>query len=372
MTWKLVAGAILPALLWACSPGPSTGAPTPEQLGNTTYHAVLKEPVTLQDGVYEGRPYLSTSASRPTVTLIESTITFGDVAGDETDEAIVLLATNMGGSGVFFHLAVVRNHDGAAQHIGMIPLGDRVKVEALEISDRKIVVRLVEHGPEDPMCCPTLAVHREWQLQDGEFTELETRHSQPAARHRGHLTWGHEARTFSECGTQRTGWAVNDSGEGLIEVYEELTSSPYEPLFVEVSGNWIDAPEQGFGADYPEAIRITKWHRAEREGWGCDLDMEGALFVASGNEPFWRLHIREDGVSMWSMDSPGETIFSALQSSEAGGRISFSATGADSGVQVVLENERCADTMSGARYEYAATVVLEDRELNGCAIKGHR
>ena len=370
MLSKLVIGCVAPVFLIACSPGAPAGAPGLEQLKNATYHAVLDEPVTLQDGVYEGRPYLSTSASRPTVTLIESTIAFGDVAGDETDEAIVLLATNMGGSGVFFHLAVVRNHDGAPQHIGMIPLGDRVKVKALEIIDRRIVANLVEHGPGDPMCCPTLAIHREWQLQDGKFTELDTRHKQPAARHRGHLTWGHEARTFVECDNERTGWVINESGEDLVEVYEELTSAPYEPLFVEVSGNWTDAPEQGFGADYPEAMRIMRWHRAEREGWGCDLDLEGALFVASGNEPFWRLHIREDGVSMWSMDSPGETVFSAPESDEAGGHISFDADGAESSVRIILEKQRCVDTMSGSRYEFAATVELEEMQWAGCAIMG--
>jgi uncharacterized membrane protein len=339
-------------------------------LKNATYHAVLDEPVTLQDGKYEGPPYTAMSASRPVVTLVESTIVVGDVAGDEADDAIVMLATNTGGSGVFFHLAVVRNLDGTPQHIGMVPLGDRVKVQSLEVIDGRIVADLVEHGPGDPMCCPTAAVHREWALQDGKLEELDTRHKQPTERHRGHLTWGHETRTFTGCGTERTAWVINESGEDLVEVYEELTSAPYEPLFVEVSGNWADAPKEGFGADYPEAMRITEWHRAERESWGCDLDLEGVLFVATGNEPFWRVHIREDGISMWSMDSPGETKYSAPELSETDGRISFTATGADTGIRVMLEKQRCIDTMSGSRYEYVVTAELEGMRLSGCAIRG--
>jgi uncharacterized membrane protein len=163
---------------------------------------------------------------------------------------------------------------------------------------------------------------------------------------------------------------INESGEDLVEVYEELTSAPYEPLFVEVSGNWADAPKEGFGADYPEAMRITEWHRAERESWGCDLDLEGVLFVATGNEPFWRVHIREDGISMWSMDSPGETKYSAPELSETDGRISFTATGADTGIRVMLEKQRCIDTMSGSRYEYVVTAELEGMRLSGCAIRG--
>jgi len=367
MNLKLLAGATIPALLLACSP---ERAPTTEELRNTTYHAVLDEPVTLQDGVYEGPPYTGMSASRPTVTLLEAPMVTGDITGNRVDDAVVMLATNMGGSGVFFHLAVVRNHGGATQHIGMIPLGDRVKVTSLEVVDGTIVANLVEHGPGDPMCCPTLVVYREWELQDGQLKELDTRHKQPTERQRGYLVWGHEGRTFTACGNQRTGWVINESGKGLLEIYQELTSSPYERLFVEVSGNWADAPAEGFGADYPEAMRITEWHRAEREGRGCDLDLEGVMYIASGNEPSWRLQIRQDGISMWSMESPDETIFSVPELSEAGGRISFDVKGEESGIRVVLEGQRCVDTMSGSRYEYAATVELEEIRLSGCAIKG--
>ena len=370
MISKLVAGATMLAFLLACSPGQPERAPTTEQLKNTTYHAVLDEQVTLQDGVYQGPPFMSMSVSHATVTLIEAPMASGDVTGNGVDEAIVLLATNMGGSGVFFHVAVVRNQSGAPQHIGMIPLGDRVNVQSLEVVDGKIIVNLVEHGPGEPMCCPTHAVYREWELQGGELTELDTRDKQPTMRHRGYLVWGHEGRSFAECGSKRTGWVINESGKSLLEVYQELTSTAYEPLFVEVSGNWADAPEQGFGADYPEAMRITEWHRAEREGRGCELDLENVLYIANGNEPSWRLHIRENGILMWSMESPDETIFSASESSEADGRISFDASGADSGIHVILEKQRCVDTMSGTRYEYAATVELEKMQWRGCAIKG--
>jgi len=55
---------------------------------------------------------------------------------------------------------------------------------------------------------------------------------------------------------------------------------------------------------------------------------------------------------------------------QAGERIVFDASGAVSSIHVILEKQRCEDTMSGARYEFAATVELEDKRLSGCAIKG--
>jgi len=296
----------------------------------------------------------------------------GDITGNGVDEAVVLLATNMGGSGVFFHLAVVRNLDGAPQHIGMIPLGDRVKLSSLEVVAGRIIANLVEHGPGEPMCCPTQAVYREWALTDGQFAELDTRSQQPTTRHSGYLSWGHEGRSFSACGSRRTGWVINESGKELLEVYQGLTSKPHQPLFVEVSGNWADAPKEGFGADYPEAIRITEWHRAEREGWGCRLDLEDVLFVVTGNEPSWRVDILQDHISMRSMDSPDETVFPAPESRETDGLVSFNAGDASSGIHVVLEKQRCIDTMSGARYEFTATVEAGGRRLDGCAIKGKK
>jgi hypothetical protein len=34
-------------------------------------------------------------------------------------------------------------------------LGDRIQINALSIENNKIVVDMITHGPEDPMCCPT-------------------------------------------------------------------------------------------------------------------------------------------------------------------------------------------------------------------------
>ena len=157
----------------------------------------------------------------------------------------------------------------------------------------------------------------------------------------------------------------------LVEIYESLTSEPYQEMFVEVRGEWQDAPDEGIGADYPEAIRVTELIRAEREGFGCALELDGVLYVASGNEPFWRLHIRPDGLSMWSMDSPGETKYPSAAVVGEDERITFNANVPDARIRIVLDEQRCVDSMSGARYSLVAIVDVEGRRLHGCALKGH-
>jgi uncharacterized membrane protein len=357
--------------LSGCAVGLS-GAPalTAERLQQATYTGILDAPVTLVDGRYEGEPFVPGSAARPIVKLVPGIMATGDLDGDGTDEAVVVLAHSSGGSGVFMYLATVRDNGGNAENIATTRLGDRVKVIAVEIHEGTIVAELVQHGPNDAMCCPTSKARRGWLLQGRELVEPPPLAGPQGIRVTGHLVWGHENRSFTACGGDREGWAINESGDELVEVYEELTSAPYQPMFVELRGEWVAAPQDGFGARFREALRITEFLRAENEGFGCRLDLAGVLFIASGNEPSWRLQIRNDGMTLRSMDAPGERLFAAPDRRQQAGQLAFESGGPGSGIRVTLEQRRCIDSMSGARYAWAATVDVDGRQLAGCAAEG--
>jgi uncharacterized membrane protein len=349
---------------------PEPAALTADRLQAGTYLGVLDEPVTLVDGRYEGEPFLPGSATRQVVKFVPGVMATGDLTGDGIDEAVVVLAHNSGGSGVFMHLAIVQDHGGNLENVATFNLGDRVKVIAVDIDDGTIVVDLVEHSPNDPMCCPTNNTHRKWLLQGNELIMVEPDDRMRATRITGHLVWGHESRSFAECGGDRQAWVINDSGDELVDVYNELTTTPYQPMFVEVRGEWTEAPTDGFGADFEKALRITELVRAENEGFGCRLELDDVLFIASGNEPFWRVHIREEGISLRSMDAPGEVELSAPRMSGQPPRVVFEAQGPESGITVLLERRRCIDTMSGARYAWAADIEVDGRHFEGCAAEG--
>jgi uncharacterized membrane protein len=366
---------IIAAALSGCDsgdpgPAPAPAALTPDRLQAATFRGVLDTPVTLVDGRFEGEPFMPDSASRPVVTLVPDVMASGDLTGDGNDETVVMLAHNAGGSGVSIYLAVLQGTRRGPENIATVRLGDRVKVLDLEISDGKLASQLVEHGPKDPMCCPTVKVRREWLLADDELVEVQQVTQPRAGRVRGHLVWGHESRSFTECDSRREGWVINDSGGELVEVYEELTSAPYQPMFVEVRGEWEEAPTEGFGADYGEALRITGFLRAENEGFGCRLDLAKVLFVASGNEPFWRLQIREDGIFMRSMGSQDERAYPAPIRRGQTERVTFESDGGDSRITILLDKRRCTDSMSGARYSWAATVAVDGQQYEGCAAEG--
>ena len=352
------------------SPEPAPAALTVESLGNATYENVIENPLTLTDGLFEGEPFEEGAASRPIVKLVPGAMATGDLTGDGVDEAAVVLAHNSGGSGVFMYLAIMQDISGKPVNVATFYLGDRVKVIAVDIDEGTIITDLVEHGPKDPMCCPTNEVRREWLLQGNELISQEAAAGPRSRRVRGHLVWGHESRSFTECDSGREGWVINEAGDELVEIYKELTTAPYQPMFVEVRGEWIDPPKEGFGAEYEEALRITELIRAENEGLGCRLDLRDALFIASGNEPSWRLQVREDGISMRSMGAPDEILFAAPEVQEKASLITFESHRAESGIRVTVENQRCIDSMSGARYSWAATIDIDGRQLSGCAAEG--
>lgn len=349
----------------------ATSALEAESLRNATYTGILDVPVTLSAGHFEGEPFEPGGASRPVVTLVPGMIARGDLTGDGSAEAVVALASNSGGSGVFPFLAVVQDADGHPGHIATVALGDRVKVAGLGIDSGILFADLVEHGPDDPMCCPSRSVRREWRLEDGELVQVEEQVESAVGRFSGHMVWGHESRSFTECDNGREGWLINESGDELIAVYEELTHAPYQPMFVEVRGEWVAAPEDGFGADFEEALRVTELIRAENEGFGCRLDLREILFVAIGNEPFWRLQVRDDGIDLRTPQMPANRVFPPARRAGQPPLVVFESADAGGTISLSLQRSRCVDTMSGARYAWAATVDIDGRQLQGCAAEGN-
>jgi hypothetical protein len=53
-------------------------------------------------------------------------------------------------------------------------LGDRVKVNSVRIEENLIVVDMVTHGPNDPMCCPTQQVVQRYALEGNELVPVDS------------------------------------------------------------------------------------------------------------------------------------------------------------------------------------------------------
>jgi heat shock protein HslJ len=151
-------------------------APTLRELKNATYGGfdVVKTPITLKEGRWEGEPYAAGGASRPAVSFVSDFHVSGDLDGDRSEDAVVLLAESTGGSGENIYLAVVARRDNQLRAIGTARVGDRVQIRDLRIDGRDIVVDLVQAGAQDAACCPGELLTRRWQLGSAGLVEAQT------------------------------------------------------------------------------------------------------------------------------------------------------------------------------------------------------
>ena len=188
---------------------------------------------------------------------------------------------------------------------------------------------------------------------------------------RGHVTVGHEVRAFIECDNTREGWLIDRTDGELIDVVGRLSLAPYQPVFVEVLGQWGGAPTSGFGADYEASLTATNLLRAEYEGHGCALDMASFDFEIRGNEPSWRLTVDDTAMRFISM---GGTSFDASVDAIVQSRSEVRVTGkdGDTPMDIVIDRNRCIDSMSGAHYSLSATVRTGSHTWTGCAVAGRQ
>jgi heat shock protein HslJ len=155
------------------TPTPETPAAlTLDIIRNAAYRSEWpKEGVAkLDDGIYnEQIPISENSTAAIAVALYPDGYAFGDLNGDGAGDAAVILAASGGGSGTFITLEVLRNDNGAPHHVATVQLGDRTRIESIEIDAGLLTLRMLTHGPVDPACCPTVHATRAYQLQDEEL-----------------------------------------------------------------------------------------------------------------------------------------------------------------------------------------------------------
>ncbi|MGB0389401.1 MAG: hypothetical protein ACPGWR_31645, partial [Ardenticatenaceae bacterium] len=248
----------------------ATTGVTVDALANAEYQSEwpAEGKAKLTDGVYEEQ-YDEESASVLLITLSEMKA-FGDLNADGLEDAAAVLMTDGGGSGTFYDLAVVVDQDGEAQHVATQFLGDRVQLQTVSIEKGEIVVEMITHGADDPLCCPTQQVTQRYQLQGEQLVDL----SPPAEAQEAAAAEGQEA-----------------GAEGQ-PAPAEGQEAPAEGLETVPVAEGQDAPAEGqeASAEGQEAMATpTEGQEAPAEGQdapaeGQDAPAEGQDAPAEGQE----------------------------------------------------------------------------------------
>jgi heat shock protein HslJ len=120
----------------------------------------------------EYREQAAPGSATETIVTLTGHIARGQLSGQEA--AAVILVTDPGGSGTFYDLAVIVEQDGQPVNVATTLLGDRAQINALSIENNEIVVDMITHGPEDPMCCPTQQVVQTYALEGDQLIQTSS------------------------------------------------------------------------------------------------------------------------------------------------------------------------------------------------------
>lgn len=192
---------------------------------------------------------------------------------------------------------------------------------------------------------------------------------------RGHLTIGAgvEARSFKLCGAEEGIWVEDRTDGDLWGLYRRLAGVTNRPVFMEITGELMDAPASGFGSHFSQQILITRIQSASVESAGCFAEPADFAFRASGNEPFWNLEISKRGLVFSRLGQEERLRFPYSPPTFFGEQIIYRSRVrgmTPRNLVARLEPEPCTDSMADAVFSYSAWIQIDGQDLRGCALEG--
>jgi putative lipoprotein len=149
----------------------------------------------------------------------------------------------------------------------------------------------------------------------------------------------------------------------IDDAWKSLATADDGGLYLEVRGT-ADAAR----------FRVEELVRARPlgEGGSCKQPVFDGDFVIHGNEPFWAIEIRRDGIVYRSPEEPKGRKYPYAATRSAGELFYATRIPGTPGsiLEIGLTPKRCIDGMSGEIRSYEALVKLDGRELHGCAAAG--
>jgi hypothetical protein len=200
------------------------------------------------------------AASKTVVEIFGEPVS-GDLDGDGVTDAAVLLVETTGGSGTFYHVAAALNQNGNFLGTQTVFLGDRIAPRQLVIRHGILIIDYAERRPGESMATPpSLGASKYLVAREKHLVEIKLGEGEVIAA--GEVVIGHEVRSFTPCGADAAAWLIGTS-PALVTMQASYhlnmsDASPYAPLFMVLTGQPVDQPEEGFGADYPTGFYATQ------------------------------------------------------------------------------------------------------------------
>ena len=185
----------------------------------------------------------------------------------------------------------------------------------------------------------------------------------------GKLTLGHEVREFIPCGSSASYWLQAEPSllSLLGSRYDDLSESPYDPVYAELSGTFDSiVPNSGFAADYDGVFELDhiagvselldsscsggQRHRRVKQTWVLECPHQPPAVIAAENDGAWLFR-------------PGGTV--QLQKAGSDDINVFTASGIEVRIKgesgIIRENDVDGPTCTNNR----RAAIWEQSKLNG-------
>ncbi len=159
-----------------CPNKPLSDSEKIKQIKNTYWQSdKIEEKRTFKKGNYEFETKIDGESC---ASCIESArmdhIVLGNLSESGEKEAVAVIYSQTGGSGVFIYLNLYVEKNGKINQSGFpIFLGDRVIVKKVSIKDKKVIVDLITQGRGEPLCCPTTKETRIFNVINGQLKKIK-------------------------------------------------------------------------------------------------------------------------------------------------------------------------------------------------------
>ena len=141
-----------------------SSAKSPE---NSCY-IIEKQEVCLTNGQFEAAAAPGSAAKIKTAVFGQPV--FGDLNGDGSEDAVIFLVQNSGGSGMFYYVAAALNSHGAFTGTHAIFLGDRISPQNIAIQNGMIIANYADRKSDEPMTAPpSIGVSNYIRLKDNQL-----------------------------------------------------------------------------------------------------------------------------------------------------------------------------------------------------------
>jgi uncharacterized membrane protein len=190
---------------------------------------------------------------------------------------------------------------------------------------------------------------------------------------RGIAMLAQDRTTFRPCGENAELWLLDQTDGVLAQAFAAETTKGPAMVYIEAYGERApvadDIPDaRAYGGTF--VLEQVLYAGVQGEIRGCDATPENYIVAARGNEPFWSVQVREDGMLWKQPDNPKEISLGAPQTQDSEGTVRYHASGSGHELELLIDAQACRDSMSGEFFAYTAKAVLNDKEFSGCARVG--